>query len=123
MLQPEEVLIEFLGNSGIEAWSRLDSVEDSERFVLINRVSTEIENRTVGLEWTDFTYSIDLQCYTKGDQLDAYIFSEQVLEILKSIYYQDFRVGLGINSIGWLPPLNDLSGASLGITMIITQGD
>lgn len=123
MIQPEEILIDILGKSGIEAWSSLDDLDSVNEVVFLNRVSAFIDQQALGLGWQETVYSIDLQCYSSGSQLDAYELVDRVRAILTIAYDKDVRADLGILSIGWLPPLSDKSGASLGIQLTITQGD
>lgn len=122
MMQPEEVLLEVFENEGIQAWSTLDGIDSSNEFILMVRNETTVEHNATGLGWREFTYNMDLQCYKKGSQADAYSFADRVLLILDSMY-DKCEVDLGIHSVGWLPPLNDKSGTSLGIQLTITQGE
>lgn len=122
-IQPEEIIIEALENSGVDAWSTLDSLENVDRVVLINRLSGTIEERSFCLGWITTTYDIDLQCYVDGSQLDAYEFADTVFVIMLEMSDNNHWVDLEFYSIEWLHPLNNRSGASLGIRITTTNGE
>lgn len=122
-MQPEEFILESLDKIGVETWSKINSLESISEVVLIDRKSGTITSQNFGKGWITYSYDIDLQCYTISGQKAAYELAERVLEALLEGADNNFRVDISFYSVEWLPPLNKMSGASLGINVTTTKGE
>ena len=116
---PENIIRQALADENIKAFTKIGSLKNLDKFVLIVRTSDSRSYSDINHYFENRSYNFLLQCFHKDGLAEAAALKEEVADIIDELNFDRQVQEVIFSNGGPLPNLDNFSGYSASLTITL----